>query len=90
MESTVTELGNANNCFDQVTFKIFNNKIIPSYILHGIVYFEVSADARINKITLNGICSIHKEISGGQTTAKDTVGHEVLLKKWRLSVLVDR
>ncbi|CDS42475.1 expressed conserved protein [Echinococcus multilocularis] len=64
MESTVTDLGNANKCFDQVTFKIFNKTVIPGYILHGIVYFDVKEDARINKITLNGQCNVRKEISG--------------------------
>ncbi|VUZ56824.1 unnamed protein product [Hymenolepis diminuta] len=71
MESTVTDLGNANRCFDQLTVKLFNNKIIPGYILHGIVYFDVGEDVRINKITINGICNVHKSITGKNKSSSD-------------------
>ncbi|KAM3172431.1 hypothetical protein ACTXT7_014538 [Hymenolepis weldensis] len=71
MESTVTDLGNANICFDQMTFKLFNNKIIPGYIMHGIVYFDIGEDVRINKITINGICNVHKSITGKNKSSSD-------------------
>lgn len=73
MESTVTDLGNANRCFDQMTVKLFNNKVIPGYILHGIVYFDVSEDVRINKITINGSCNVHKSITGKNKSSSDAV-----------------
>ncbi|KAM7537806.1 hypothetical protein Aperf_G00000070510 [Anoplocephala perfoliata] len=82
MESTVTDLGNANSYFDQVTFKIFNDKVIPGHILYGVIYFEVSQEVRINKIVLNGICNIHTEI-GGKATEKqvDSFEREIVANK---------
>eukprot|EP00108_Taenia_solium_P008659 TsM_000781800 transcript=TsM_000781800 gene=TsM_000781800 len=63
-ESTVTELGNANKCFNQMTFKYFNSSVIPGQLLHGIVYFDVEESVKINKIVLTGQCYVKKEISG--------------------------
>nr|CDS27225.1 expressed conserved protein [Hymenolepis microstoma] len=71
MESTVTDFGNAKICFDQVTFKIFNNKIIPGYILYGIVYIDVGEDVVINKITINGTCNVHKDITNRNKSSTD-------------------
>ncbi|KAM7537322.1 hypothetical protein Aperf_G00000070501 [Anoplocephala perfoliata] len=69
MESTVTDLGNANSYFDLVVFRIFNDKVIPGYILHGFVYFEVSEEVKINKIVLNGACNVHKVIGGKKSSS---------------------
>ncbi|VDO03665.1 unnamed protein product [Rodentolepis nana] len=71
METTVTEFGNAKICFDQVTFKIFNNKLVPGYILYGIVYIDAGEDVVVNKITINGICNIHKDITGRNKSSTD-------------------
>ena len=71
--STVTSLGNANKCFDQMIFKIFNNKINPGYLLHGICYFEVCEDVKINNIVLNGISTVNKDISGKYKSNTDAV-----------------
>ncbi|VDD79573.1 unnamed protein product [Mesocestoides corti] len=64
LETTTTDLGNASRCFGQMTFKIFNGRVVPGLILHGIVYLDVTEPVRINKITLTGQSMVKKEISG--------------------------